>query len=348
MQARFEGRYQALFSLFLLGLIIGTCATIDLLARNRALERWLTAEQYETAKKTNRLFSYTGNFIDYEERVLLDEIPNADYSQGGIFFFGTSNMKWAFQTWNLHANEKHFIGNYGIGASNHTIQLQLIRYLIEHRGFLSAGDRDLVIFGVSFHLGHVDPPGSSYFDALLRRQGLFTLTPEGRTAPTPMSNIERRLRIEKARSAGLFWNAWRVIKGRIEVLEGSVHRSAHDPTPYVGFMGPHWQQNIDTEVEQFRKTILLVRSYGAVVKVILLPQGSWMDTLPFKSYYESKIRSLCESTSTPLMDLSRSLPDGDFVDLNHLTVQGQEEFRRLIADEINEHMHKLEAETGSR
>jgi hypothetical protein len=342
----FKGRYQAFYSLSLLALLVGTCLATDLLARNKRLEMWLTAQQYKVAKQTNRLFSYAGNFIDFEERALLEEIPQADYSRGGVFFFGTSNMKWAFQTWDLPAGQRNWIGNYGIGASNHTIQLHLIRYLIEQRGFLTAGDRDLVIFGVSAHLGHVDSPGTTFFDSLLRRHGLFMTTPDGEIVLMPMSAIERWLRVEKARAAGFFWHVGVVIKGWVELIGGSTHRPSRDLSRYRDYMGPQWKQDIDSEVEQFKRAILLVRSYRAKVLVILLPQGSWMEGLPFKSYYEAKIGAMCDATSTPLIDLSRSIPDNEFVDSNHLTVEGQEEFRKLIMEEINEQLQTIEAANG--
>jgi hypothetical protein len=159
--------------------------------------------------------------------------------------------------------------------------------------------------------------------------------------PADMSPMERWLRIEKARSSGFFWNLGRLAGGVVKISTGWTHHPTHDAARYREFMGPWWKQNIDAEVEQFRKTILLVRSYRAEVKVILLPQGSWMDELPFKSYYESKIRSLCDMSSIPLIDLSRAIPDEDFADSNHLTVRGQEEFRKLIMEEIKKNLQQI-------
>jgi hypothetical protein len=335
---------QAIISLATLAILVAVCVSTDLTARNRPLERWLMTQSRSLAEQINKLFSDTGNFIDFEDRVLLDEIPHTDYSKGGVYFFGTSNMKWAFQTWDLPATQKRLIGNYGISASNHTTQLQLIRYLIDQRGFFSAGNLNLVIFGVSFHLG-VEP--SNFFEFLLRRHGLFTINADGQVFPTQVNPIGRWLSIEKARSGGVFWNVGRVTKSYIEWLTGWFHPEPRDPAQYQEmwrlYMGPNWKPNMDDQIEEFRKTILLVRSYGATVKVILLPQGTWMDSVPFKPYYEVKIRSLCSSTSTALIDLSRSIPDNDFVDSNHLTVQGQQAFRKLIMEIIDGHLQKVMA-----
>jgi hypothetical protein len=340
-QAAVVRRYQMWASLALLAILAGTVLTIDLLARNRGLERRLMAISTQLARKNEILFSNTGNFIDFEDRVLLDAMPNADYSHGGVYFFGTSNMKWAFTTWDLPADQKRFIGNYGIGASSHSTQLMLIRYLIEKRNFLAAGDRNLVVLGVSFHLARPDP-STGFFASLLHRHGLYVLTADHRIAPVPMTVVESWLRIEKARSGGFIWNVGRLVKNWATALAGMPRHPTHDGERYRQnwreFMGTNWQQDMDTEVSRLKETILLLRSYHARVKVILLPQGTWMDELPFKARYEALIRAVCAATSTPLIDFSRSMPDEAFVDSNHLTVDGQEKFRGLVMGEIIRHL----------
>lgn len=344
-------RNQSICSLGLLAVLVVTCLVTDLLARNRSLERLLMAKSTELAKRTGTIFSNTGNFIDFEERVLLDEIAQADYSRGGVYFFGTSNMKWAFNTWDLPLQQQRLIGNYGVGASTHTTQLQLIRYLIEQRGFLTAGERNLVIIGVSFHSSREEPT-TGYFASLLRRHGLYTIAPDGRVVPVQMSNVERWLRVEKARSGGLIWNLGRLAKSGVIALAGLSRRAAHDGARYQqewrAFMGPHWHRNMDTELERLRETILLLRSYNAQVKVMLMPEGTWITELPFKVRYEALIRTLCQMTSTPLIDLSHALPDGDFVDSAHLTVEGSEKFRSLIMETIIAHLQKVETHTLRR
>src|SRR5262249_50407565 len=141
------------------------------------------------------------------------------------------------------------------------------------------------------------------------------------------------------------WNIGRLAKSWLVALTGwsrGARPGLFDtPDALRGFMGgAQWQKNMDAEVEQLRKTILLLQSHHAQVKVLLLPQGTWMDGLPYKGPYEALIRALCQSTSTPLIDLSRSIPDEEFVDSNHLTVQGQERFRGLIMGEILGHLQK--------
>jgi hypothetical protein len=337
-------RHQAVVSLALLLLLVAVCLAADLLAQNRRLEHWLMAENFNYAKINHTGFSNTGNFIDFEERLLLDELPHADYSHGGVYFFGTSNMKWAFTTFDLPPEQRRWIGNYGIGASNHETVLRLIRYLIEQRGFLKAGDANLVILGVSFHLG-IEDNQNDFFPSLLHRRGLFTISADGRMVSVPMNPVERWITVEKARAGGLIWNYGRLFKSSLKSLAGSRQPMVHNAALYQQYwraiMGEHWRMSVDTQVDRLRDTISLLRSKNAQVKIMLLPQATWMNTLPFKTRYEMLIRALCHETSIPLIDFSHAMPDEAFVDSNHLTVEGQETFRKLIMREITGHLQKL-------
>ena len=318
----------------------------DLLAQNKCLEQWLTATISGLVESNGKMFSYTGNFIDFEDRVILDEVPRTEYSEGGVYFFGTSNMKWAFQTWDLPATQRRLVHDYGIGASNHFGQLRFIQYLIKYRRFLTVGERDLVVLGVSFHDAGGDVDDWGFFRPVLRRWGLFTVTTEGAIAPVPMSGIERWLRIEKARSTGFIWNLGRLAHNWTLAFFGWGRPPPHDPANYQQFwreiMGPQWRQNLDSQLEWLREAVELVRSRHAEVTVMLLPQATWMDGMPFKSAYEAKVRTLCQRTSTPLIDFSRAIPDQEFVDSNHLGPEGQEQFRGLVMSQILPQLRRIE------
>jgi len=335
-------RTQARWLFVFLAIVVGTCLAIDLVARNRTLERWLMAKSSEYSEKNGKLFSNTGNFIDYEERIFLDEIPNRDFSKGGIYFFGTSNMKWAFTTWDLPDDLKQQLGNYGIGASTHQTMLRLIRYLGE-KGLFASGDKSEVILGVSYHLGSIELP-SSYFPALVRRQDLYVITPDDRLAEAPMNAIERWWRTEKTRSAGFLWDVGRVVNNWVQTMLGRSRQPPHNPEAYRRswreFMGQNWQQNIDREVGRLRETIELLKANKVPVKIVLLPQGTWMNDLPFGAYYDSRVRALSQATSTPLFDWSRAFPDSDFIDSNHLTVAGQTKFRDMLLKEEAERLQR--------
>ncbi len=338
---------QTSVSLGLLAVLVTCCVLVGGVARNRSVERWLMAQSKEIAAREGTIFSNTGNFIDFEERVMLDEIPRTDFGRGGVYFFGSSNMKWAFQTSDLPGNEVRFIGNYGIGASNHADQLEFIKFLVESRGFLSAGDRDLLVFGVSYHLAHIFGGEEGYWTALLKRRGLFSVDSNGKIADVEMSTVRRWAVVEQARCAGLIWNVMHILKGRLALALGLTHRTAHDPEKYGRnwreYMGTDWAKNIDNAVAKFRETISFVRSRHARVWVVLLPQGTWMQGLPFPPRYDAAVRELCSEMEIPLIDLSRALDDVEFIDSNHLSPDGQREFLNLVLKEIRPHLRDLES-----
>jgi hypothetical protein len=310
----------------------------------------MTAKRSELSVRYGMLVSNNGSFIDYEERLLLDEIPNTDFSKGGVYFFGASTMKWAFTTWDLPDGLRQRLGNFGMGAASHQTTLRLIRYLGQ-RGLLSNGVRNEVIIGVSFHLGTTETP-QSYFPMLLRRQNLYAIDADDRLIDAPVPAVQRWWLIEKARSGGFVWNAGRLV---VNGIKARLHRSRqvpHDPVVYrrgwYEFMGPDWQRNIDRELGRLHETLSLLQASGVPVKVILLPQGTWMDELPFPSYYDTRVRNLCRSTSTPLLDWSKSLPDSDFFDSNHLNNAGQAKFRAMILREEAGFLRSLDVRSKYR
>ena len=322
---------------------LGACLLVDLAARNRTLERWLTAESSALSVRNGMLFSNNGSFIDYEERLLLDELPRTDFSRGGVYFFGTSNMKWAFTTWDLPDGLRERLGNYGTGGAAHRTMLRLVRYAGE-RGMYAAGDRSEVVLGVSFHLGVTETP-ASYFPALVRRHGLYAIAPDDRLVDVPVSALARWAIVEKARSGGFVWNLGRVAKNKLSAALGRSHQPPHDPdyyrTTWRAYMGLDWRRTIDREVATLDRTVAELRAHRVGVRIVLLPQGSWMDPLPYPAYYTARVRAVAERAGVPLLDWSKALPDTDFIDSNHLTVAGQTRFRNAMLRLEADHLRRI-------
>lgn len=322
------------FKWLLLYLIVAltTCLLISAAARDRELERWMTAQSSALSVRNGMLFSNNGSFIDYEERMLLDEIPSTDFSRGGLYFFGTSTMKWAFTGWDLPDQLRLRLHNYGTGAASHQTILRLVRYA-GNKGLFSAADKSTVIIGVSYHLGRTETSGG-YFPALVRRQGVYEVTPDDRLIEAPLDPADRWFRIEKARCGGFVRNTGRLIKNWVLASFNMKQQPLHIPAVYrkewTNFMGPDWQRNIDSEVGNLDETLKVLNAHGVPVKLILLPQGTWMEGLPFPTYYNDRVRMVARRTATPVLDWSKLLPDSDFVDSNHLTVKGQTKFREIL------------------
>ena len=343
-------RAQSRWLLFYLILALTTCLLIEGAARDRRLERWMTAQSSSLAVRNGMLFSNNGSFIDYEERLLLDEIPSTDFSRGGLYFFGTSNMKWAFTVWDLPDPLRLRLHNYGTGAASHQTILRLVRY-VGDKGLFDAANKSTVIIGVSYHLGTTET-SDSYFPALVRRQGVYEITADDRLIDVPLEPADRWFRTEKARCGGFLRNSGRLIKNWMLASLNLKHQPLHVPDLYRKewgkFMGPDWQRNIDRELGNLDETLEILDAHGVPVKLILLPQGTWMDGLPFPAYYNDRVRALARRTSTPVLDWSKLLPDSDFVDSNHLTVVGQTKFRARLLSVENTRLGNLQNEVASR
>ncbi len=336
-------RSQARWLLLFFLVAMGACLLTDIAANNRTLERWITAKSSALSEKNGKLFSNNGSFIDYEERVFLDEIPHTDFTQGRLYFFGSSNMKWAFTTWDLPENLRRHLGNYGTGGAANQTVLRLVRF-VGDKGMFASGAKSEVIIGVSYHLGTTETSGS-YFPSLVRRQGLYAITPDDLIVETPIPPIQRWLRIEKARCGGFIRNVGRLVYNWVLTAFGLSHQPPHNPAEYRAywreFMGSPWQENVQRELGRLDETLTLLKEHGVPAKVILLPQGTWMGGLPYGPFYNQRVRALAQLKSIPLLDWSSAIPDADFIDSNHLTVTGQTKFRSMILKEEAGRLHRL-------
>ena len=73
---------------------------------------------------------------------MLDILPAVDYSRGGVYFLGSSNMKWGSQPWALSGDELIRVHNFGLGGSSQLGILELVKFLVDREGMLRAGRRE--------------------------------------------------------------------------------------------------------------------------------------------------------------------------------------------------------------
>ena len=131
---------------------------------------------------------YTRQYLDVEDRVLLDELPRLDCSDGGVYYFGASNMKWATRIPDLPQAEQRRIHNFAAGEAQPPYPLQFLQYLIDYHHLLEAGpEKTLVVYGTSFLSARALPdPKLAFFGNLWQRYGLYTYQPDKGIRPVPM------------------------------------------------------------------------------------------------------------------------------------------------------------------
>ena len=78
------------------------------------------------------------------------------------------------------------------------------------------------------------------------------------------------------------------------------------------------------QVGEFGRMIDYLLARNVHVKVVLLPQGSWENNLPFERAYQKQIEAVCGKRTIQLLDWSTMLKDEDFADSNHPNLYGMD------------------------
>ncbi len=348
---RSAARAQTLAATVVLCTMGVTFAVLDAAARNQSLAGWIDRQSQETRRATKGIFSYTGYFVDFEDRLLLDELPAADYSRGGVYLIGSSNLKWATMFWELPPPQQALIHNYALGACGHTQQFQFLRYLIERQNLLQAGgEKTLVIFGVSYHnIAHQhDPDG--FFVNLWKRHGFYTCSPTEGIAPLPVSALRRFFHVERVRIAGFLAKLRPCIFGEVRRLwreDSPAPPRVHNPKEYNDLrrkvLGADWKVKLADQTAEFARMIDYLRARDVRVAVVLLPQGSWEANLPFERTYNEEISRICRTKALPLFDWSHMLDDDDFADSNHPNLFGMEKLQKAFLGIALPHLRRTHA-----
>jgi hypothetical protein len=340
---------QGLMACSLLCAIFGTFLVLDLASRNERLERQLTSGREEALRRSKGIFSDTGYFIDFEDRLVLDEIPSADFSRGSVDFIGSSNMKWATNFRNLSPDQRSLIHNFSFGSCGHNLQFHLVRYLVEQRKLLQAGgDKTLIVFGVSYHNALYEPEG--FFVNLWKRHGLYTYDPSEGMSPVPVNSLYRRYYIGKVRITGFLSAVGRAARTGLRRLlrdDREIAPRQHEPEIYNRFrremFDKDWDLWLAYQCTVFGEMMDYLRSRDVNILIILLPQGSWEANLPFEASYGSAIRDICHAKGVPLLDWSDRLDDDDFADSNHLNLLGMEKLHEAFLDIAIPHLRRTKA-----
>ncbi len=321
------------YGLALLAAVVGTCCCVVGLTRCDTPRAWLQVRRLAQWHADGGQYQQTLHFVDFEERLLLDELPHADYSHGGVYFFGASNVKVSIMPWELPPAIRSRVGNYGVSSANFTQQRQFIEYLIQHRGLLRAGSgRVSVVFGL-FYGNAVEVrnrPNGDYFPSLFQRHGLFTYSDRDGIRPVETSALRRWLVTEKAVASNFLRTYLFGLKGRWKP------QLAHDAGEYAaywsGYLGSDWQAGMASQMGEWAAVIDSLLLRGVRVTAVLLPLGSWHGGLPYPSAFREQAAAVCGQHGVPLVDCSSLLPDDEFQDSTHPNLRGQMRLHRALED----------------
>src|SRR5271168_2131204 len=105
----------ALLFLSVMVAILGLLAT---LTRATALENWIEARRMDSCRQTRRFYHREDYFQNPNDLWMYDELPRADFSRGGVYFLGASDVEESTKQWELPPALQGLVHNYGIGACN--------------------------------------------------------------------------------------------------------------------------------------------------------------------------------------------------------------------------------------
>lgn len=327
-----------------LALGAATIAAADVASRSAVVAGWFDARRVERCRKNNWQYEYAGRFINFEQRVLLEEMPNGDYSKGSAAFIGSSVLKEAIFTNALSGPERTRIANYSWGTAVHSQEFALVRYLVEEHGFLSAGgDRSLVVIGLYYGsaAGLDTHANGGFFQEMLTYEGLYTYSQDAGIHDAPMSAMERSLRIERARISQFARNAltnWDA---------GLTPTWPHTPNVYQGYwrdyMGPDWRAEMSVEVMYLAEMIEYLRARNVSVVGVVLPLASWQRELPFPAHLRSLVDPLFREKGVPILDLTEFTDDADFGDSAHLAFRGEMKVSDVLLGLARRHLRRVGA-----
>ncbi len=293
------------------------CAVVALSAagaRHTPLIRQHVEAQAAQQARENAMYVYDNGYLDGGDEVVLNQIPNDDYSRGGVYFIGDSQMWHSLMPWRLTPAESNLIHNYSIGDLRHRDVLHLLRMLVEQADLLQAGgERTTVFLCLSPEMAREPTPG--YVEALFERHGFYSYDWTDGIRIIDMSAFERTLRLYR-------YDATRFLRTVVLRPNQVASRRQIEQTPAYQAR-PNWREPMDEELAFLAQTLDYLQARGVRVRGLYFPEGSWRRGLDYSEYYRERVTELLSSRNIPLIDHGTMLADDEFGDAVHSLYSGQ-------------------------
>jgi hypothetical protein len=334
---------QRRLSLLMMAAVLVTVTTASLLANAIPYADSQIARDVERHRSTNGYYLFNGGYIDDGDHLLIGQLPKADYSRGGVYFIGASEMNAAIMAWTLPPAERKLIHNYSIGDLRHTEARHFARLLVEELGLLEAGgEKTTVILGLSWQMAREKKGGGGYVKELFERHGHYSFDWNRGIHRVPLSSLEYQLTIERDRANRFL----RMLFNKREPVETKPWSNERRKKLLVGLMTGDWRQMMAAEVRQAFELIDYLKARSVRVKVILHPTGSWQSELPFDAAYRAMVLPELKKRDIPTSDFGDLLSDDEFFDHVHARYSGQTKlhaaYRELALKSLAEMDTKIE------
>lgn len=317
--------------------VIVSFFAIGVASRSRPINDWLLARQLHRWKSTNSKYQYNRGYIDHEGRLVYDELRSADYSQGGVYFMGSSTTVNSLLFWELPTAQQRLIHNYALGGAGPMEWRAFLRHLVDEDGLLKAGaDKTMIVFGL-YHpdfIGAVGRMNAGFATGVFQRHGLYEYT-NGKIHHAKLSVPVRWILAEKARCSNFlhYLMGHMAFRANPPVTEGQ--KRAYCKL-FTQRSGSHYAEQMQGRIDDFEQLIDELHAKGVRVAAYLCPLGSWFrgdhGEYPQSKMFHEKISELCARKMVPLADYQTLFADDDFFDQGHANYHGQSKIHPYLVD----------------
>lgn len=311
---------QARLSLFFVAVIVVTAASVSVLANVTSVIQDRVARDVVLHQSTDGMYQFDGGYIDDGDYVLVGQIPHDDYSRGGVYFIGSSEMNTAIMTWMLPPAERKLIHNYAIGDLRHSDTRHYVRMLVDDFGLLRAGgEKATVILGLSYQMTRKINEKGGYVEELFHRHRHYSYDPKRGIHRVDQSALERYLRLERDRANRFLRFALLSPSRVVTKFQLYSWRIGH----LTGVMRGDWRRALSIEAGELAALIDYLQERKVRVRAILHPSGSWQAEFPYEAAYRDLVLPLLASRNVPVADMSKLLSDNELFDAVHARYSGQ-------------------------
>ena len=316
-------------SLLLVTVVALVMLGIVVMAQSTPVIQNKVAREIALHASVDGMYFFDNGYRDAGDYLLIGQLPAADYSRGGVYFIGASEMNAGIMTWLLAPEERRLIHNYALGDLRHTDSGHLVRMLVEENGLLRAGgEKTTVILGLSYYMARRNDESGGYTDALFHRHGLYTYDWEHGIHRLWHTPIERFVRLERDR-ANRFLRALLLTETRVATVRPHPETRIHMLRTH---MGMEWRSRMESEVRQLAAQIDYLQTRNVQVRAILHPAGSWHHRYPYYAAYTKLILPVLQARRVPTTDLTELLTDDEFFDNLHARYSGQVKLHAAYRD----------------
>jgi hypothetical protein len=337
-------RNQPYIALVLITILLFAYGSLSYLSRSTSTLEWLEGPELRRFKDGDGLFMNRGSFVDFEDRIILDEIPQTNFKEGGIYFLGHSTLKWATAFWQLPAEQKPILHNFGIGASNHKNTANFISYLIENEGLIPENGAPVtVVLGCTWSMSLEWRNG--FFSQLWGRYGLHRYDEQTGVQKIKLLAVQKWWLSESARLGGFISTSvrrgLRNLAAEVGVMKdrSKTYASPPEPAAFTHATKLDWQAEHERQMNELTRQIRELTQKGVHVKLALMPTRLGYRKLPFPAKYISDVKSLALKESVELLDLSDALTESEFVDLDHVNYLGLQKTHQALIRYVGSEIH---------